>query len=405
MNKKNILFISISWPDKGSRNLYKDLMDEFRDHGHQVFVICSDDKLSTNSHYGKEEGINVLRVKTLRVRKVGRLGKALALPTLPHKFKKQINKNFKHHQFDLLITHTPPITLSSLMAYLRKKYKAKFYLLLKDIWPHNQADLGLIRKKGIIWRYFRYHEKKIYRTADHIGCMSPKNVEYILEHNPYLDPQKVEVNPNSWKLREKKKVNTYQIRKKYNIPEDATVFIFSGNLSKGHNLEFFIETIHELKDYKKAFFIIGGKGIYYNYLARKVRELDLTNTFLYYYLPEEDFENILYASDVGLILLDYRHSCAQFPSRLLSYLEASKPVLCSVNHATDIGEIVEHAECGIKTLNNNRHEFIKAVQYLSEHQNKIKYMSNNAYQLFLDEYNSKNSFKIIMNHFPKNSIH
>lgn len=398
MDRKNILFISIAWPDKDNRNLYKDLMDEFRDHGHQVFVICNDENIpNEKSPYKTEDGINVLRVKTTQIRKSGRLGKALALPTLPFKFKKQIKNHFKHHHFDLLIMHTPPITLSGLIGYLKKKYHAKFYLLLKDIWPHNQADLGIIRRKGIIWHYFRFHEKRIYKLADHIGCMSPKNVEYVLKNNPYLDPGKVEVNPNSWKLRDKKNINVSKIREKYNIPKDATVFIFSGNLSKGHNLEFLIETIYELKDYKKAFFVIGGKGVYYHYLENQVKELNLTNTFLYYFLPADDFEKILHASDVGLILLDYRYTTPQFPSRLLSYLEASKPVLCSVNEATDIGETVENTGCGISTLNGDKKAFIEGIEFFINNPGQFHKMKVNSRNLFTEKYLTKYSYMKIIN--------
>jgi hypothetical protein len=46
--------------------------------------------------------------------------------------------------------------------------------------------MGAFKKNGIIYNYFRFKEKAMYKEADYIGCMSPANVKYILEHNKYL---------------------------------------------------------------------------------------------------------------------------------------------------------------------------------------------------------------------------
>ena len=59
--------------------------------------------------------------------------------------------------------------------------------MLKDIFPHNAVDLGMIQKTGIksiIYKYFRNVEKKLYKISDYIGCMSQANVDYVLKHNP-----------------------------------------------------------------------------------------------------------------------------------------------------------------------------------------------------------------------------
>ena len=45
-------------------------------------------------------------------------------------------------------------------------------------------------------------EKKLYALSDHIGCMSPANVEYLLKHNPEVQKQSVFVSPNSLEPRE-----------------------------------------------------------------------------------------------------------------------------------------------------------------------------------------------------------
>ena len=396
----NILFITIAWPSPGEKNLYTDLMDEFVIHGHKVYVAGTQnneklDKASLNTENGKE----LLRINTGSIRKSSYYRKAVSLFTLGGRFRKAINRYFKDIDFELIIAPTPPITLSRLLKKLKKKYNSPFYLLLKDIWPQGSVDLKVIRKYGLPWIYLRSHETRLYRTADYIGCMSPLGAQYIVAKNKFIPENKVEVCPNSIRpVKGVEKIKPDSIRDKYNIPPDACVFIFSGNLGVGHGLHFLVEAIKLLSDYPKAFFLIGGSGTQYQYLKNRFEEFSPGNTLLYSWLPRDDFEQIMATSDVGLILL-YRYTSPQFPSRLLSYLEYSKPVLCAVNEATDIGTTVEESGCGRSVNHGDIEGFIDAVKYFSENSDKREKMGENGRKLLLNNYTVTHSYEIIMNHF------
>ena len=93
---------------------------------------------------------------------------------------------FADIKFDLILYSTPPITFYKAIEYVKKRDGAKTYLLLKDIFPQNAVDLGMMSKtglKGLIYKYFRKKEKKLYAISDKIGCMSQANVDYVLKHN------------------------------------------------------------------------------------------------------------------------------------------------------------------------------------------------------------------------------
>lgn len=57
---------------------------------------------------------------------------------------------------------TPPITLIETAIFIKKMYNANIYLILRDIFPQNAKDLGLI-KNPLIFNYFRRKEKKMYK--------------------------------------------------------------------------------------------------------------------------------------------------------------------------------------------------------------------------------------------------
>jgi glycosyltransferase involved in cell wall biosynthesis len=396
----NVLFISIAWPSPGEKNLYTDLMDEFVINGHTVCVIGTH-----NSDKNKEDeltvesGIRVLRIVSGKIRKTSHLRKAVSLLTLNRRILSAIKKNLGGERFDLIIGPTPSVTLSSLYRKLKMMYNAPFYLLLKDIWPQGSVDLKVLRKYGLPWIYLRSHEKRTYKTADYIGCMSQMGVDYLYSKNKYLSYSKIEVCPNC--IRPSSEIpesNSGAIRSKYSIPEDACVFIFSGNLGIGHGLEFLMEAIKQLSGYKKAFFVIGGAGTQLKYLKEKMKEFSYKNLFLYDWLPREDFSGILAASDVGLILL-YSYTVPQFPSRLLSYLDYSKPVLCAANNYTDMGRIIEDSGCGRSIMHGSMEQFIEAVKYFSENENERRKMGECGYKLLVRNYTAKHGYEIITNHF------
>lgn len=395
-----ILFISIAWPADGHSNLYTDLMEEFVIHGHEVKVVGTQDSDPLKrAEKKKENGITVLRIYSGRIRKTSHLKKICSLFALGGRMKRAIITYYGQEHIDLVIGATPPITLSKLYRYLKMKFNAPFYLLLKDIWPQGSVDLGVIRQYGLPWLYLRSHEMRLYKVADYIGCMSPRGAEYIVLKNKFISPDKVEVCPNS--IRPSEQINrsgSKEIRNKYNIPEDACVFIFSGNLGMGHGLHFMVDAIKALSGYPKAYFIIGGAGTHYRYLKDRFDEFSPKNAFLYNWLPREDFEQILNTSDVGLIFL-YRYTSPQFPSRLLSYFDYSKPVLCAINPETDMGTIVEEWECGKAVLHGDMEGFTSAVKFFSENEPVRKKMGENGRKLLMSEYTVNHSYNIIMNHF------
>jgi glycosyltransferase involved in cell wall biosynthesis len=396
----NILFISIAWPLPGERNLYTDLMDEFMLHGHQVHVVGTWANGKGNGQdINMENEISVLRINSGQIRKTSYIRKAGMLLTLGGKIRRAVKEHFANEQYDLIIAPTPPITLSVLFRKLKKFYRAPFYLLLKDIWPQGSVDLKVFRKYSLPWLYFRMHERRVYRIADNIGTMSALGASYILSKNKFIPDNKVEVCPNSIRPSEEIPMNEgHEIRDKYGIPRDACVFIFSGNLGIGHGLHFLAEAIQALSDYPKAYFVIGGSGTHFQYLEDKVKDLLLENVFLYNWLPREDFEKILATSDVGLILL-YRYTSPQFPSRLLSYFDYAKPALCAVNKATDIGSIVEEELCGRSVNHGDLNGFTDAVKFFCEQIDKRKLMGINGRKLLMNKYTARHSYQIIMNHY------
>lgn len=341
----NILFLTMfnfkSFSDSG---IYEDLAREFVNNRHNVYVVAPTEKRNNADTAVTERGDNyaLLRVKTGNLQKTGFIKKGIATVRVSAQFKKAIKKHFRGIKFDVILYSTPPITLYDAIKYFKNRDNAKTYLLLKDIFPQNAVDLGVLTKsglKGVIYKYFRGKEKKLYAVSDRIGCMSEANKAYIIEHNSGIDVDKISVVPNSIEPRNVDLTadEKIEMRNKYGIPQDKRIFVYGGNLGRPQDIPFIIECLKSLKDNEQAYFVVVGDGTEYGKLQNFAETEKPTNLKLLKRLPRDDFDRMIAACDVGLIFLDRRFTIPNYPSRLLSYMQACIPVLACTDSNTDVG--------------------------------------------------------------------
>lgn len=343
----NVLFLTIGRMESiEAHGIYPDLLRQFRDNGHQVYVVSQREKrtgLPTESI--EDHGAHMLYVRIGNITKCGRIEKGISTVMIERRYLQAIKTHFANVRFDLVLYSTPPITLVGVVEYIQKRDHATTYLLLKDIFPQNAVDLGMMSKngvKGLLYRYFRIKEKKLYAVSDHIGCMSEANREYVLTHNPEVSGEQVEVCPNcivprDMVLSPKERV---AMRDKYGIPQDKKVLVYGGNLGKPQGIPFLIECLRCIKNDTNVFVLIAGDGTEYAKLAAFMQEDKPENVKLLQRLPKEDYDRMVAACDVGLLFLDHRFTIPNFPSRLLSYMQAGLPILACTDPNTDIGQVI-----------------------------------------------------------------
>lgn len=393
----NILFLTIAWPKHGY-NLYSDLMEEFVENGHNVYVAAANEKKNNSKTYLSEfNGINVLNIRCGNITKVKKVEKAVGLITLDYIFKRTIEVYWGELDFDLIIMSTPPVNLLGTYKALKKKYNAKTYLLLKDIWPQGPADLGAFKVNGIIYKYFKKKEKKLYDESDFIGCMSEKNIDYLLKHNTNVASEKVEVNPNSIKPRyvEQSFEERINIRKKYGVPINKIVFVYGGNLGEPQGVEFLEECIRSNETRDNTFFLIVGSGTKFIRLKKFLDDEKPRNALIYESLPKDDYEALCKSCDIGLIYLSKRCTIPHFPSRLLSYMQNGMPVLVAAGEFTDVGDIVQNNGFGYSCDWGDIKSFDRMVDMITSNSKLIKEMGSNAKKYLEAHYTVKGSYKKI----------
>ena len=380
------------------RGIYTDLLRKFCKEGHEVFVVCPIERREKRpTHLDKQAIGTILNVKTLNLQKTNVIEKGLGILSIEYQYLAAIKKYYKYEKFDLILYSTPPITFSKIINYIKNKDKAYAYLLLKDIFPQNAVDMKMINDSGLLHKLFRRKEKKLYNLSDTIGCMSPENVNFILTHNAEIDSSKVEVNPNS--IEPIKVIFSAEqnivVRNKYGVPLDKKVLVYGGNLGKPQGLNFLLQTIEKSSN-KDVFFLVIGDGTEFYKIDSWFKKYNPINAKLLNKLPKMDYDNLLASCDVGLIFLHPDFSIPNFPSRLLSYLEMRMPVIAATDSNTDIGDIIEEANCGYKVISGDLMRMDKVIKQIVKN-NNLEEMGKNGWKLLQSNYLVDHSYQLIIN--------
>ncbi|MFP8893530.1 MULTISPECIES: glycosyltransferase family 4 protein [Chryseobacterium] len=399
----NIMFLTlVKINTLKERGIYQDLMREFSQHGHYLYIVSPVERCENQKTNVKKEGNTVfLNVKTLNIQKTNFIEKGISTLTIDKLFLRAINKHLPEVKFDLIIYATPPITFTNLIKYIKKRDQAKTYLLLKDIFPQNAVDMQLMSKKGLLYNYFRNKEKELYLISDKIGCMSDANLKFVMEHNPFIPKEKLEVNPNAIELLPINKEMSYQykeIHAKYGIPENRKIFIYGGNLGKPQGIDFVIETLKTKSEDDRLFFVIVGSGTEFGKMRKWFDTFRPKNALLLSAIPKTEYDLLVQSCDVGLIFLHKDFTIPNYPSRLLSYLEFRLPVLTATDSSTDIGTDVVKNNCGIAVHSANLQEMIKAIdKFVEMDSNDFEEMRENSRKFLEREFLVQQSYDKIIN--------
>ena len=271
--------------------------------------------------------------------------------------------------------------------------------MLKDIFPQNAVDIGILNTtgiKGIIYHFFRTKEQRLYALSDYIGCMSQANVDYVLNHNPEIDKRRLEISPNCVEVidmsvseEDKKKM-----RIKYDIPQDKIVYLYGGNLGKPQGINHMIDCFRSQKENDKVFFLIIGNGTEFRKIEGWLKSEPQSNVKIMNRLPKEDYIRMVGSCDIGLLFLDHRFTIPNFPSRLVDYMQSKLPTLACTDPNSDVGKIICKEGFGWWCESNSTEAFGNAIN--ESMNDDLKKMGMEAFKYLDREWNVKKQYQNII---------
>lgn len=396
-----VLFLSQSPMESGDTGIYTDLLKTFVSHGHTVYALSPRERRTgLPTELAHEGGIGIIRVAVGNITKTNLIEKGVSTLSIAGKYLAALRRFAPSVDFDLVLYATPPTTVSGVVEKIKRATGAKAYLLLKDIFPQNALDLGMLSKTGPkmpIYAFFKRSERKTYAAADWIGCMSPANRDYLIAHEPWIDPASIEVNPNAIIPRDLASADPAEFRARYGLPEGERIFVYGGNLGKPQAIDFFVDVLRSNEKDPVGFFLIAGSGTERPKLERFFEQECPVHAKLLGSLDRAEYDTMLCACDVGLVVLDHRFTIPNFPSRALSYMQAGLPIVTATDDVCDMGRIAEANGFGVAGSSASAEGFLDKCRSLTVE--GITAMGERS-RLYLEEhYTSESSYELIMEHF------
>lgn len=396
----NILFTFLSIPHLSEPGLFNDLIKEFHEQGHNV-KVAAPLSLNTKSGVNKEVGIEVLRFKTGQlIRNKSNVKKGIAYIKYIFQANNAIIKHFRKENFDLIVAHSLPPESGILIRSLKRRYKAKFYLILCDYIWQNAVSLGFIKKKGVICKYYKMMESVLIKNSDYIGTPSQGNIDFITNIYPSVKNKNIKILHHSQAPVVLKDCNKVALKKKFDL-ENKFIVVYGGNVSIAQKMENVIDLAAECLQYEDIVFLIIGRGPTMDAVKEDVKKRGVNNVRFVEFMPKNEYEELIAICDVGMVSLNEKLGVPNIPSKTLSYFSQSIPIVASIDKVTDYGKYLETAQAGLWSIAGDIDSFKNNLIKLYENPDLVKKMGKNGNMFYLENMLSEKAYATIMKQIEK----
>ncbi len=390
----NILFLYISLPHLSQSGVFVDLIKEFHNQGHNVKVAVPARK-GEETGLREEAGIEVVRFKASQLtNNKSNIQKGLAYIKLIYQFPKAVKKYFAKEKFDLIIAHSLPPEMGLIAAALKKRYRAKFYLMLCEYIWQDSVSLGYFSENSLICKYYKYLENKLVKSADYIGSPSQGNIEFTLSYYPFVKEKNIKV-LNYTKSPIFLPPIDIDLKDKYGL-KNKFVAIYGGNMSVAQKIDNVLLLAKSCSEFNDICFLFLGRGQELERIKSKVKEHKLSNIIFIDFLPQNEYYQLVSICDVGIVSLNEKLMVPNIPSKTLDFFNLSVPILASIDRNTDFGVFLDNAQAGLWSYAGDTNSFKDNLFKLYNSPDLRKKMGQNGFEFYKNKMMPIHGYNIII---------
>lgn len=368
-----ILLVTDSYPPeiRSAAQLMADLAEGLHGRAHEVTVattmpgynLAPGTNTASVPFEETRNGVRIIRIATLPHHRINYIFRGFSQILLPWTFAWAVHGVIPRlarggNVFDVVIVHSPPLSLALGASHLARHYGAKFIANVHDIFPQNGIDLLPWWQKPLAWLAFAWMERLVYARADAIVVPSENHAEY-LEKKRGVPRAKLRVIPHWIDTApfDRAQGKPGKFRKMWGL-EGKFVFFFGGVLGPSQGLEMVIDVAETFREISDVVFLFVGDGGARHHLEQLTEEKGLTNVIFKPFVASEEYPMLLKEVDVAFATLTSRNTTPAVPAKLMGYLAAGVPVVVAVHKESDAIRIVSEAQCGFTAVSD---DFTKVV--------------------------------------------
>ena len=313
---------------------------------------------------------------------------------------------FNRRRADLFFVVSPSV-LNGLVGLWYKLWHpgVKLVYHIQDLQIDAACELGMIKNKRIL-SFLKKTELFIMRHADCVSTISEGMIKKIkAKSNEIKSPV---LFPN-WANNEKifPCMPDDLFYHKYGLPADKRIVLYSGSIGEKQGLDIILETAavleHRIND---LLFVISGTGPYFNVLRQKSADAGLSNLQFLPLLDIEDYNQLLNAAWLHLVIQKEVAADLLMPSKITSIVGAGGAVIVTASPNTSLHHLINIHQFGWTIAPDNPEALTKKIIQLYSENILIEKAKKNALN-YADQYIRKdkviNSFlSALSSHLQEN---
>ena len=284
--------------------------------------------------------------------------------------------------YKTIMFYSNPPLLPFIALLCKTLYGCKIVYVSYDVYPELAIKANMLKKGGMGARFFDALNKKVVKKTDKIVALSTDMEQFFVE-NRGASKEKVCTIPNWYEDCAKKTFEKTAIVN--DIPKDAFLISYLGNLGTCQDADILVETAKLLEN-EKVYLLVAGHGNKLEALKNKVDSEKLKNIKVLPFLHGSDYDTVLQRSDMFFTTLipGLKGLCA--PSKTYAYLMSGKPVIVSMDEEMEIAKDVVDYQAGILVKNGDYEYVAKEIVRVKSNDTVSEIMGKNARKLYEEKY-------------------
>lgn len=266
---------------------------------------------------------------------------------------------------DVLLVVSPPLGLAIPAVLLSRVWRVPYVFDVEDLQPDSAAELGML--PGWVVKLLYGLERSAYRHAALVTTLTPSMRQRIVSKG--IAEQKVElVEPRmDESLTDLSHKKGSAFRRCHNLGNEFLV-TYSGNMGVKQGLDVVLDAAALNRSDDSTLFLLVGGGADHDRLLRRAAVLKLSNVRFLPLLEEEEFRGLIAASGICLVTQQKSVSEVAFPSKVVTYLAAARPIIASVNSDSEVAQVIRDSGAGRVAEAENAEALLSAIRDLRENE-------------------------------------
>jgi colanic acid biosynthesis glycosyl transferase WcaI len=262
---------------------------------------------------------------------------------------------------DVLLVVSPPLGLAVTAILLSRLWRVPFVFDVEDLQPDSASDLGMLPTWAVKLLYRL--ESAAYRRARLVTTLTPSMRKRIVDKGiaeekvellePRMDDSLMDLLPEEGNA----------FRRRYDLGEKFLV-THSGNMGVKQGLDVILDAAELNRGDDSMRFLLVGDGADCERIQRRAAQMDLQNVRFLPLLDEADYRGLLAASGVCLVTQQKAVKEIAFPSKIVTYLAAGRPIVASVNPGSEVARITQESGAGRVVEAENPEALLVAIREL-----------------------------------------